>query len=411
MARPSRTSFFAALSLGAAWLALTLAACTTPIVRPALDDAQLAEQRRVYGSTVSREYLASIRRVAERLRRIDRERKAAGDFQPLYLDILILSGGGDYGAFGAGFLEGWGRVPKDHPLKRPRFDVVTGVSTGALIAPFAFVDDEESYEHVLDHYREPKKDWVRLRGLLFFLPDNPSFLDTRGLERDIERTFDAEMVSRIAAASRDGKRLAIGATNLDYGVTRPFDLGAEAEKAEASGDRSRLHNILLASSAIPAVFPPRIIDDHLYVDGGATANILFNTDLNATGNFVNTWKRESPDTPLPKIRFWVIVNNQLHGPSTVVQPRWGSITGASLSASIRAATLLSLRQLYSHVELLKQKGETEASLHVVSIPADWKPPSDEIFSQKTMQSLTELGIRMGADPSSWQTDVPQVPMQ
>src|SRR5687768_17108626 len=76
------------------------------------------------------------------------------------IDVLVISGGGDWGAFGAGFLKGWGEVPADHPLARPEFDVVTGVSTGSLIAPFAFLGDDASIEQVVHLYRNPQKDWV-----------------------------------------------------------------------------------------------------------------------------------------------------------------------------------------------------------------------------------------------------------
>ena len=82
------------------------------------------------------------------------------------IDFLILSGGGDWGAFGAGVLKGWGRVTGE--MARPQFDVVTGVSTGALIAPFAFLGDDESIERIVRLYRNPQADWTKSRGLFFF---------------------------------------------------------------------------------------------------------------------------------------------------------------------------------------------------------------------------------------------------
>ena len=78
------------------------------------------------------------------------------------IDILVVSGGGDWGAFGAGVLKGWGRVKGANA--RPRFDIVTGVSTGALIAPFAFLGDDASIERIVQLYRNPRKDIAASRG-------------------------------------------------------------------------------------------------------------------------------------------------------------------------------------------------------------------------------------------------------
>src|SRR5688572_696025 len=113
------------------------------------------------------------------------------------VDLLVISGGGDWGAFGAGVLKGWGRAQGE--LARPQFDVVTGVSTGALIAPFAFLGDEASIERVVQLYRNPQPDTAVSRGLLFFLPGNPSLYELPGLERELRSALDAPMLARLAA--------------------------------------------------------------------------------------------------------------------------------------------------------------------------------------------------------------------
>src|ERR1700750_1846627 len=86
---------------------------------------------------------------------------------PPVVDILIISGGGDWGAFGTGFLKGWGKIPKSDPMARPDFDIVTGVSTGALIAPFAYIGSEAAIEQIVKLYRNPQPDWVKKRFLFF----------------------------------------------------------------------------------------------------------------------------------------------------------------------------------------------------------------------------------------------------
>jgi hypothetical protein len=116
-------------------------------------DAQLAEKRHVFGQ----------RALARAKARYD-----ARPGEPVVWNLMLISGGGDWGAFGAGFIKGWSHV--QGPLTKPEFDVVTGVSTGALIAPFAFLGDDNSIESVVTLYRNPKPDWVKTRWPFYFLP-------------------------------------------------------------------------------------------------------------------------------------------------------------------------------------------------------------------------------------------------
>ena len=124
----------------------------------------------------------SARHLTEQLvERAERKAKAAkpGGPRPA-IDMLVISGGGDWGAFGAGVLKGWSQVKGE--LARPQFDIVTGVSTGAMIAPFAFIGDDDAVERIVRLYRNPKPDWTASRGLVFFWPSNPSFFALPGLE-------------------------------------------------------------------------------------------------------------------------------------------------------------------------------------------------------------------------------------
>ena len=174
---------------------------------------------------------------------------------PPIIDFLIVSGGGDWGAFGAGFLKGWGSIPKTDAQARPEFDIVTGVSTGALIAPFAFLGDTQSYEQIVHLYRNPHPDWVKQRGYLYFLPNNISFAEVPGLERELRSIVTLEMATRLAGAEKSGRMLVVNTTNLDDASPRVFHLVSEARRAIQTGDLSRLHSIMLASAGIPGAFP------------------------------------------------------------------------------------------------------------------------------------------------------------
>jgi len=154
------------------------------------------------------------------------------------LDFLLLSGGGDRGAFGAGFLLGWASVEGGNAM--PEFVGVSGVSAGALIAPFAFLGTKADLEMIDRLVRDPKPDWVVRRGMFFFLPENASLADVPGLARDLRSKVDLKMAERIARAGADGQRvLLIQATDLDNSTARAFDAVAAARKAVAKGDPKR----------------------------------------------------------------------------------------------------------------------------------------------------------------------------
>lgn len=374
---------------------LTSAGCGGPS-RPVLTEAQLQERSEADG----KEMMSLLRdTVGKVIASVERKAGAPGG-EPATLHILALSGGGDYGAFGAGFLVGWGAA-SDPASRRPDFDAVTGVSTGALLAPFAFLGTDEACRTVEAFYRDPKDDWVRERSLLFFLPSNPSFMTIPGLERDIKGVFDAEFVAQMAKRSEEGRLLAISATDLDLGRQRFWDLGVEAEAAVKSGNLDRVHKILFASAAIPAIFPPIEIGESVYGDGGVTANVFLRLDPRNPHAFLPRWKAKHPDKPLPKVRYWVVINNQMtHVPKTV-QPKWPAVMSPSLAAAIRSATIAEVRWLAAEVDYVNARYGTDIEVRVVAIPDDWRPPVPGDFKTETMVSLSDLGRKLGADPDSW----------
>ncbi|MCU0689229.1 MAG: patatin-like phospholipase family protein [Phycisphaerales bacterium] len=381
--------------------------------RPTQTTAQLQALLEQYRTNARNETQLANTKMIQRIRMEEDEYLAAtaagaAAERPTF-DLLILSGGGDFGAFGAGFLQGWGKVT-DASLKRPVFDAVSGVSTGSLIAPFAFVGDDRSYEQLLKLYTSPKDDWFLVRGLLFFLPGNESFLRNDGLRRDLEEQIGREVVTAVARESGKNRVLQVNATNLDVGGVHPFEWSMQAELAVAGMENDdpaplrRLHDILLASTAIPAVFPPVVIDNALYVDGGVTSNILYGANWRSPRAPFRQWMERYPGEPLPKIRFWVIVNNQLEvGPQTV-QPQWMEIVKASMGTAIRASTATSLRHLATQVALLREADKWDVEFRYVAIPSTWTPPNTNQFDKDVMKSLADLGLEMGADPKSWKTD-------
>ena len=185
--------------------------------------------------------------------------------------ILAISGGADNGAFGAGLLVGWSEAGTS-----PTFKVVTGISTGALIAPFAFLGSE--FDPVLAQmYTSIDQNDIFQRRTILAGVASDSLADTAPLQSLIARYLDANIVQRIAEEYRRGRALVIITTNLDAGVPVIWNIGAIAESGHPQAI-DLIRKILLASAAIPALFPPVLFNvavdgaehQELHVDGGAS---------------------------------------------------------------------------------------------------------------------------------------------
>lgn len=377
------------------------------VTRPALSKDELAARRLAQIEQIRTDFVSLSSKVVRRLdaeQRAYEEAIARGEAAtPPVLDVLAISGGGDWGAFGAGVLQGWREVKGE--LALPTFDVVTGVSTGALIAPFAFLGDDASLAVVDDLYRSPKSDWVVLKDWFVFLPWRESFTDTSGLRKELEKNLTPERIARIAEESKKDRAIVIGATNLDLGLPRAWVLGREAEHADQRGGVKRVHDILMASAAIPGIFPPVVIDDTLYVDGGTTANVLLGANLRSEQSVLGTWRRTFPGRKPPRLRFWAIVNNTLGDVPSIVEPSWPDIMSKSLTTLTRASTKSSLRAFLSQAELLRRAEGVEIEVRFIAVPNDFVPPVGGQFKKETMNALADIGQHMGRDASNWRMEL------
>jgi predicted acylesterase/phospholipase RssA len=384
-----------------------LAGCVSEQVREPVDPQQLLRLR---ASNAARQAAETRQALDQLLVRVKAEHDAYASGRsktPATLDILVISGGGDWGAFGAAFIKGWRTVPRSNPLAKPRFDVITGVSTGALIAPFVFLDTDEAMESIVQLYRNPKPDFVQERGYLFFLPNNASLAEVPGLEREVRTHVTADMLKRIVEAGKGGRLLAVNTTNLDDTSSRVFNLVSEARRAVEQGDPERFHRILLASSGIPVAFPHRMIDGEMYVDGGITGNIIYGGKVSEDDSIPAQWVRRYPGVPLPKTRYWIVFNNQVHVPPEVVRQRWPTILSRSMDLSSRTSTLNAMRHLWAIAEIMQLKYKAAVEVRLVAVPDDWVVPVPGVFVKETMNTLADLGEKMGADPASWTTTPPK----
>lgn len=329
-------------------------------------------------------------------------------------DILMLSGGGAFGAFGAGFLDGWGEV-EDEEFRRPEFDTVSGISTGALIAPFAFTGTPESYQAIVSLYENPGPDWVRKKGVLAMLTGDPSLYDISKLQAKVRDVVTPELVSTIAQAAAEHRQLLVGATNADYGQMRVWDLAQDASTMPIDLATDQMASVLLASTAIPGAFPPILIGDNLYVDGGAAMQFVGGIDEREWAYFPEAGSIESTsDGPPVRIRVWVVVNQKLLPEPSVVELNWATITARSASTLIRTSTLQSIQDAETYVRLINRLPGIDAQMRYVAMPQEFEiPKSEQMFHPETMRALVELGYQMGSDPKSWRTGAlrPGAPFQ
>ena len=204
--------------------------------------------------------------------------------------------------------------------------------------------------------------------------------------------------------SYSDKILLVGATNLDYGVMRVWDLSSIAASHPVEIARKKITNRLIASSAIPGAFPPIEINNNLYVDGGASMQVVGGIEnrgklyLNRDEDSLNYVKDENPI----QIRIWIIINNKLVMEPDVTKLTWGSLAKKSLVSLMRGSTLQSIQDMETFSQMMNLRKEFDVKMRYVAIPQDYTiMDSDNMFDKEKMRALVELGRSMGANKESW----------
>jgi predicted acylesterase/phospholipase RssA len=313
-------------------------------------------------------------------------------------EFLALSGGGGDGAYAAGFLTGWTRSGQ-----RPHFEVVTGVSTGALAAPFAFLGPR--YDGVLrDIYtRYGDSDLVVDRGFLGFL--GSSRYDTAPLKRLIEQYMTDDVLEAIAQEYAKGRRLLVQTTNIDAQRPVIWDLSAIAA-SQQSDRRDLIVRVLLASSAIPGVFPPVRIRvnadgrsyDELHVDGGVTAQLFFAPPRTRFARF------EQMAFGSARVRtLYVIRNGKL-------TPDYKPTEERAFPLAIRSIATLTKYQGLSDLRRLDRIArETNARVLFTSVPPTFSKEAQSEFDREYMGDLFLVGEQMGQSGRAWRSGPPPAP--
>lgn len=323
------------------------------------------------------------------------------------MNFLVISGGGENGAFGSGFLIGWSSVPEESAAM-PVFDGVTGVSAGSLIAPFAFIGTTDSLNYIDTFFRNPTEDFVVLRRPLYFLPQNMSLASVPGLERAVGQAFTVPIARQIVKHAQAGRLLLIQSTNLDLACPEIFNFVDAAKESIDQNNSRPMEEIVLASAALPGMFPPREIDGALYVDGGVEGNFYYGGHPSKPENtFGGIWMRKFPHIPIPKTYYWVIINGNLRELPKTSDEGWASIASRSLAISAGSDQVVALRELYSIAELTQLRGLGDVNVRWVAVEEQLPDGNfPDIFNQHEMRRLSDLGKRLGRDPKSWNSSSP-----
>ena len=303
---------------------------------------------------------------------------------------LVLSSGGEDGAFGAGLLNGLSAAGK-----RTDYSVVTGVSTGALIAPFAFAGS---------HYDDALRDaFTKITSAdIFEIGATPeSFVDTWPLKDLIAKEITPDLLADIATQYRAGRRLFIVTTDLDAERSVVWNMGAiAAHGGKEAADLFR--TVLLASSSIPGAFPPVLIDvqsngkrfAEMHVDGGVGGQFFV-----APAALMAA----TADYRLPATELDVVINSGLQPEFEVVQRSTQAILAQSVGMAVKVDTRLMLDRAYF---LAKRSG---IGFNVASIPPSFSAPSRGTFDPDYMKALFQAGYDLGKSTSPFNAVPPAYP--
>ncbi len=302
---------------------------------------------------------------------------------------LAISGGGSDGAYGAGLLTGWSESGN-----RPEFAVVTGVSIGSLIAPFAFLGPR--------YDEELRKNFTTVSAADIFEDrmTRDSLFDYWPLRRTIEERVTAKLLTEIAAEHRRGRRLLVATTNLDAGRRVVWNMGAIAERGGEQALKL-FRDILLASCSIPGFFSPVAIEveangkkfQELHGDGTLTAPFFVAPD---------SMFSPSTTTRPPLDQLYVIVNSKL-SPEFKMTDR---IVAGVLGRSIDLALTSALRVQVMVMSIAARRHGI--GLRVAALPASFDFPSRGVFDGKFMKALFEFGLEQGKKGSPFTDMLPDL---
>src|SRR4051794_4635052 len=313
-------------------------------------------------------------------------------------EFLAVSGGGEDGAFGAGLLCGWTAAGT-----RPEFEVVTGVSTGALTAPFAFLGP--AYDAQLRSvYTDLRPEDILLERNFISGVLQDAMADNSPLFGTISRYLNSDMLAAIAKGYEEGRLLLIGTTNLDARERVIWNIGAIAASNHPRAPDT-IRRLMLASAAIPGAFPPSMIEvtldgakyQEMHVDGAAfTQAFLYPSSMTDERR-----DRLSRGLPVVPVTAYIIRNGRVDPGWTTVQRRTLGIAGRAISAMIGSSGQNDLIRIY---ETCRRDG---VDYKLAYIGTDFTMELSEPFDPAYMRALFNYGYQQARHGYTWKTTPPE----
>jgi predicted acylesterase/phospholipase RssA len=376
------------------WLLVALAGlvafgCTPAFKRNPLPE-ELMGNAQVLGIAYARFLGTEPDEVLDEQLRIFVEQAATSGLSKRPARYLALSGGAADGAFGVGLLAGWTEAGD-----RPEFTYVTGISTGALIAPMAFLGSD--YDAALSNiYTSMRTEDVFIKKAPLAALTSDSFTRSTPLRHLIAEHITDEVIDEIAREYKRGRRLFIGTTNVDSLRAVHWNIGAIAASNQP-GANDLIRDILLASASIPAVFPPVYFEvvadgetyDEMHVDGGVS-NQVFVYSL-----AVNVGDQLAKAGIPGDARLYVIRNSRLDPTWRATDPKLFSIAGRSISGLLRTQGIGDLFTIY--LGALRDG----IDFNLAYIPSDFREEAQDVFDPEYMTKLYKLGYEMAKRGYPW----------
>jgi hypothetical protein len=326
-----------------------------------------------------------------------------------HVAILLLSGGGGWGAYGAGFINGWSQRTPALGFPRPTFDVVTGVSTGAIIAPFALLGPQRDSVLAQNYRGVSNGDLFSGRSILT-LPFWNSLNDPKQLESKLKDSLDDRVIADLGIAAKQGRSIWVGAVNFDSGEFSEFDLTAFAATLPPQAARKAMVKRILAASAIPIYLPPRFIGGCMYMDGGVRENLFITQIAQAIARSIGGWRALGETN----VDLYAIINGPVKPLKLLTNNTLVAIGARGFDLGADQIQLASLREVYDFAKAQGFMLHWTSADDVVSEPGRVAPPLctppptvNDGFSATFTGCLFDAGRRRAmSDPAPWRTDRP-----
>ncbi|MFY0663380.1 MAG: patatin-like phospholipase family protein [Natronospirillum sp.] len=320
--------------------------------------------------------------------------------QSEHIDILMLSGGGQNGAYGIGFMRGW-QQHADSPM--PEFDIITGISTGALQVPFVALNNPDDLAMGADLFRNAADSFAPTLDWWFWLRPTGGIVNTSRYERTIADVMDVEYCHSLQPLFAEGRQLFIGTTNLDLATGRVWSLDTEMGDCN---DLSGVHDRFYASTAIPGIFPPRMIDDHLHVDGGVVSNMLVLYGMDEYRQLAELLAERGITNDV-EVRVWVILNLWTHMDMMALQPsKRRALDSRSRWAMLWAQQPQVLERLeYLALAVSYDVPGLTMSVRHTGIPSTMatEPGATDLFNRAWMERIEQYGFERAQSDEPWDT--------